>query len=114
MHKDTYEEILEFLSKWGAFLAYVSIGLLGKFGFDIVTKKHISFWYVFGTSCVAFCICFLSWGWCTQHTNFNPGIIVPFASLISRDVMLFVTVIDWRYAVSKIFKLDMKKDDSDS
>lgn len=96
METKTKSEVLVFLSKWGAFFGYVAVGLLGKFGFDIVNKKRLTFWYVFGTSCVAYCVGFFSWEWCLVHPVLNPGIVVPFASLVSRDIMLFLTVIDWQ------------------
>lgn len=99
MSKPTLD-VMAFLSKWGAFVGYVTIGIIGKLGYDIVSKKRLTFWYVFGTGCVAYCVGFFSWEWCRVHPTLNPGIIVPFASLVSRDIMLFLTVIDWKGVLS--------------
>lgn len=110
MHRQTYDDVLEFLSKWGVVLGYIIVGLLGKFGFDIVSGKRLSFWYVFGTSLIAFCIGFFSWQWCATHPSLNPGIVVPFCSLISRDIMLFVTVIDWQGVLQLVTGKGVKKD----
>lgn len=95
------DDLLEFFSKWGLLIGYVFIGLIGKFGFDIVNKKRLTFWYVFGTSCIAYCIGFLSWEYCKGHSFLNPGLVVPCASLVSRDIMLVITVIDWKGIVMK-------------
>ena len=87
--------ILEFLFKWGAFISYISIGLIARFGYDMVVKKKITKLYIIGTACMGFGIGWLSYQICAAHPSWNPGIIVPMATIVSRDVMLFITMIDW-------------------
>lgn len=91
-----YEEVRAFLEQWGALLAYVVVGLLGKLGWDIVNGNTLKKSYILGTTLISFCIGFLSWEWCKSHPTYNPGIIVTASALISRDVMLFITMIDWQ------------------
>lgn len=88
-------EVAEFLEKWGALFTYIFIGLVGKFGYDIVTRKKLSAWYVFGTGCVGICIGYLSFMLCRSRQAWNPGIVVPVATLVSRDIMLFITMVDY-------------------
>lgn len=95
MQKPT-DALLEFLFKWGAFLSYITIGLLARFGYDIVIKKQITRWYIIGTACMGFSIGWLSYQACAAHPLWNPGIIVPMATIVSRDAMLFITMIDWQ------------------
>lgn len=109
MEPKTKSEVLAFLSKWGALFGYVTVGLMGKLGFDIVNRKRLTFWYVFGTSCMAYCAGFFAWQWCKTHPMLNPGIVVPFASLVSRDIMLFLTVIDWKGVLSLLTGKSTKK-----
>lgn len=94
MHKN--DEILEYLSKWGALFAYIGIGLIGKLGWDIVNNRKISWWYLFGTGCIGVCIGYLAWIWCIAHAPESAGFVVPIATLISRDIMLFINMIDWQ------------------
>lgn len=93
--QNKHAEYLEFLTKGGAWIAYILIGLVGKFGWDIVNNKKLSFWYIFGTGCIAFCIGFLVSRWCIAHPSLDQSIIVPASALVSRDIMLFITMIDW-------------------
>ena len=102
MHKN--DQILEFLEKWGACIAYILVGLIGKIGWDIVNNRKLNFWYVFGTGCIGSCIGYLSYMWCEQHPTANAGLIVPISTLISRDIMLFINVVDWQKILTMFFK----------
>jgi len=88
-------EIISFLSKYGALITYIIIGLMGKFGFDIVSGKRISGWYIVGTGLMAVFVGWLAWEWCLSHPDWNPGFTIPIATLVSRDVLLFLMLIDW-------------------
>lgn len=90
------DALLELIFKLGAFLSYVTIGLIALFGYDIAIKKRITKWYVISTSCMGFSIGWLSYQMCLAHPAWNPGIIVPMATIISRDVMIFISMIDWQ------------------
>lgn len=93
MNKDV---ALEFAAKWGALIAYVGIGLVGKFGLDIVNNRKLTGWYVFGTGCLGYFVGFLLWQWCKSNPEYNPGIIIPAGTLVSRDITLFLTMVDWQ------------------
>lgn len=92
---DKEQELMNFFSKWGALGAYILIGLLGKFGLDIATGRRMSFGYVFGSGCVAIFVGWLSWVWCKGNPSLNPGLVVPIATLASRDLALFLTTLDY-------------------
>ncbi len=92
---DKNPELISFLTKYGALVTYVIIGLVGKFGFDIVTGKKISGWYVLGTGCMAIFVGWLTWMWCQKWPALNPGFVIPIATLVSRDIMLFITMVDY-------------------
>lgn len=106
---DKRQAALDFISRWGACGAYIGIGLVGLFGWDIVSNKKISFWYVFGTGCVGICIGYLAWWWCETHAPENAGLIVPIATLISRDIMLFINMIDWQGVLKLLTRKGTKK-----
>jgi len=89
------DETLEFISKWGAWVTYIFIGLVGKFGWDIINRKKMSFWYIFGTGMVAIFVGYLSTMWCSAHCPAQGAYIVPVCTLVSRDIMLFLTMLDW-------------------
>lgn len=93
---DKNTELFAFLSKYGALFTYILIGVVGKFGFDLVSGKKISGWYVFGTGCIAIFVGWISWEWCARWPALNPGLVVPIATLLSRDILLFITMMDWQ------------------
>lgn len=101
-------EVLDFLSKCGALFGYIIIGLMGKFGFDIVTKKKITFWYAFGTGCMACFSGFITWQCIKDNPKLNPGVYLPIASLISRDILLFLTMIDWQGVLKLVTRKSTK------
>lgn len=107
-----YNDALEFLSKWGAFIAYVSIGIVGKIGFDIISKKKITYWYVAASSAIAFFVGFVVWQYIKDKPQFNPGIYLPIAALVSRDIMLFITMVNWMGLLQIVFQKSLKNKDN--
>lgn len=88
-------ETIEFLTKWGAFLTWILIGLLGKFGLDLVSGRKFSRRYALGSGCLAVCAGWLSYQWCVSHPSLSPGVVVSISALASRDIILFITMVDW-------------------
>lgn len=108
---DKNPELVAFLTKYGALVTYVIIGLIGKFGFDIVAGKRLSGWYVLGTGCMSIFIGWIVWVWCQRYPGLNPGIVVPIATLVSRDIMLFITMIDYMGVLKLITGKNTKKEE---
>ena len=102
-------EISDTLTKYGAWIAYVCIGLIGKFGWDIVAKKQLSSWYVLGTGFMAIFVGFISSKWFMTHSPETGSYIVPVLTLVSRDVLMFIKMIDWVKLLSVVFKTDIKQ-----
>ena len=96
---------IEIIAKWMPIFGYVIIGLIGKFGYDIVSKKKITFWYIVGTSAIALFIGFLSAKMCDAHPLVNPGIAIPVATLLSRDLIVFITMIDKKKLMELLFNI---------
>ncbi len=108
--REHQSEILELLSKYGAWIAYVCVGLIGTFGLDIVNKKKLSVWYIFATSCMGLFVGFISSRWFMLHNPEMGAYCVPVFTLVSRDILIFFKLIDWQGVMSKLTRLDTKKD----
>lgn len=102
-------EISDTLVKYAAWIAYVGIGLIGKFGWDIVAKKKPSGWYIVGTGCMGVFVGFITSKWCLSHDPTTGSYIVPVATLCSRDILVFIRMIDWRKVATAILKMDITK-----
>ena len=88
-------EAIEFITKWGAVGTWVLLGLMGKFGLDLVTGKKFSYRYVIGSGFLAVCSGWLAYQWCISHPTISPGVVVSISALASRDIILFITMVDW-------------------
>lgn len=109
-HKSQWlADISEVLSKYGAWIAYVGIGLIGKFGWDIVSRKKLSGWYIFGTGCMSIFVGFICSKWFMIHQPEMGAYCVPVLTLVSRDILVFIKLIDWTKILSAVFKVDVKK-----
>ena len=103
--------IVEFMVRYIPFVGYVLIDLIGKFGYDIVSKKKITVAYILGTSAMALFVGFLTCKLCEAHPQVNPAMAVPVATLLSRDAIVFITMIDKKKLLELVFniKTDSKK-----
>lgn len=110
------QEIIDFLAKWGAVGTYIMVGLAGKFGLDLVSGKKLSYRYILGSGLLAICAGWITYQWCLKYPALSPGVTVSIAALVSRDFILFITMVDWA-SVFKIItgkgakKEEVKKDD---
>lgn len=91
----TSPEAIEFITKYGALGTWILIGLLGKFGLDMVTGRKFTYRYIFGSGFLAVCAGWLSYQWCMSHPTINPGVVVSVSALASRDIILFISMVDW-------------------
>jgi|SRR6187399_1755355 len=107
--KTMKKEEIDLLTKYGSWVAYVIIGLIGKFGWDIAAKKKMSWWYVIGTGCMAVFVGFISSIWFMKNRPEMGAYCVPVFTLVSRDILIFLNLLDWKGILSKITNLDTKK-----
>lgn len=101
-------DIAEMLSKYGAWIAYVCIGLIGKFGWDIVAKKELSWLYVIGTGFMAVFVGFISSRWFMIHNPEMGAYVVPVLTLVSRDILMFIKMLDWSKILSIVLNVKVK------
>jgi len=110
--KEQYiSDVSDLLHKYGAWISYVGIGLVGKFGWDIVARKKPSGWYILGTGCMGVFVGFISSRWFIAHNPKMGRYIVPVLTLASRDVLVFIKLIDWTKILSAVFKIEVKNNE---
>jgi hypothetical protein len=108
--KNNIAEALDQFIKYGAWIACVVVGLMGKFGLDLVTKKKITLLYVVGTTFLGGFAGFISSRWFIIHNQTEAGTYwVPIITLAAKDFVMFLTMIDWQKTLSALTKLDIKK-----
>lgn len=97
------QEITEIFTKYGVWLAYVLMGFVGKFGWDIITNKKITFKYILGSGLCAAFVGYLASVYCMRNAPTVGSYIVPVCTLVSRDIILFLMTIKWNEILEKIF-----------
>lgn len=102
-------EQLTLLAKYGSWIAYVLIGLVGKFGWDMAIHKKMSWYSVLSTGCMAVFVGFISSRWFMNNKPEMGAYCVPVLTLVSRDILIFINLIDWKGVLSKVTRLDTKK-----
>ena len=107
--KTNIADALDQFIKYGAWIACVAVGLMGKFGLDLVTKKKITLLYVVGTTFLGGFAGFISSRWFITHDPQAGTYWVPIITLAAKDFVMFITMIDWQKTLSALTKLDIKK-----
>lgn len=105
----THPEITEFLTKYGMWVAYVLMGLVGKFGWDIISNRKISFRYILGSSMCGVFAGYIASVWCMRHAPSTGSYVVPVLTLVSRDFFLFLFSLDYNAVLKILLKKDFKK-----
>lgn len=102
-------EVMQIAAKYGAWIGYVAIGIIGKFGLDVLNHRKISAWYIFGTGCTSLFVGWIASRWCMVNHPDYGAYMVPVATLLSRDVLVFLKLIDWTKIAGALFKVEIKK-----
>lgn len=92
-------------------LGYVLISLIGKFGYDLVSNRKITIKYMAGTSFMGLFVGYIVYQWCKLHPSMNPGIAIPMATLFSRDLIVFATMIDKKRLFEMLLSSNKKTKD---
>src|SRR6478752_745230 len=105
----TKNDLIEFCIKYGAFIAWVSIGLAGLFGLDIINQKKITRWYAFGTVLCGFFVGYITASWCGVHCPDKSKLMVPIATLASRDIIVLIKAFDYKKILGILLKENFTK-----
>jgi len=89
------DEIFGFFVKNGAWLSWILMGILGRFGYDIVNNKKISWYYVVGTW---LCAVFVGYVACKFFNEFAPNkapFMVPTITMLGNNILSYL-VLKWK------------------
>ena len=103
------EEALTFFTKWGYYIFYVFLGIMGKFSYDIVRKRKISLWYAIGVTGISCFIGFLACVWCSKHDAGYAPFVVPIVTLFSDRILMYLAALNWKPILDSIYGTFSKK-----
>jgi len=99
------EEITTFIAKWGYYILYIFIGIVGKFAYDIVQKKKMSFLQALGSVGVAGVTGYFACIWCMQNSPEKAPYLVPLATLLSEKFFNWIFSLNWKTLFETFFKI---------
>jgi hypothetical protein len=94
---DFKNEILAIISKWWVWLLYIIIGMAGKFSFDWLHGKKLSWVQVFAGIGIALFVGFISSAVCINNGWQDKGMyVVPLATLLSEKLVMALFSLDYK------------------
>lgn len=91
------EEFINFLSKVWFWAAYIFIGIIAKFSYNVIIGKKISLLQAIGSAGIAFFAGFIACSLCYLHDAERDAMwIVPCATLISDKLVIAAMGADWK------------------
>lgn len=100
--------VIEFASKWWAWIFYIVIGMAGKFGLDIMSQRKMGILQFIGSACISCFIGFLAASYCMAYSPKAGPFIVPICTLISDRIILFIFAINYTPLLESIFNKKIK------
>ena len=96
------DDMVQLITKFWAWIFFVSIGVMGKFGLYFQSGSKQPFWKLIGSTMVAVFAGYLASAWCIEHYPIQGegyskegAIIVPLVTLMSDKLMLILVNINW-------------------
>lgn len=90
------EEVYNFLEKWWVYLLYILIGIIGKFAYDMITKRKLSIWQALGSVGIAGVTGYFACVWCMINAPEKAPYMVPLATLLSEKFFNWIFSLDWK------------------
>ena len=94
--------LLNLITKFWAWIFFVGIGVMGKFGLYFQSGQRQPFWKLIGSTLVAVFAGYIASAWCIEHYPIEGegyskqgAIIVPLVTLMSDKLMLILVNINW-------------------
>ncbi len=112
---DIWPQVIALAYKYLAVLGWVFLALIGQFSYDLIRNKKMSRAYIVGSAGVSLFVGIVIGGWIFTNYPDRAPIAVPIITLLSRDVMSALMVINWKALLKKDWKgafeiLTRKKD----
>jgi|SRR6185503_7840949 len=91
------QEIAVWFTKAWVWLLYIIVGLVGKFSYDLLTGRKITWWQALASTGIALFFGFLAVAYC-MYKEYDKGgmFIVPIATLLSEKLMIAIFAINWK------------------
>ncbi len=111
---DFWDQVGQFLFKYGALLGYILLGLIGTFSFDLLRNRKMTIPYVLGCTGAAIFVGYVGGTWVLANYPEKAPILTPILTLLANNIISAV-ILNWKAIFMKDWKgvfeiLTRKKD----
>lgn len=96
------EEITAFISKIWVWFVYILVGLIGKFSYDIMLGKRLTWLQIFASIGIALFCGFIASVVCANNFPEHAPYIVPISTLLSEKLVVALVAVDYKTIISEI------------
>src|ERR1700761_8744454 len=91
---DFWTQFWQFIYKYGAWIGWIILGLVGRFSYDLLRHKAFTIGYVLGSTGIAFLIGYVSGVYIFTKYPDDAPILIPMITLVSNNLVSAVMSID--------------------
>lgn len=102
--KDIIEESWVFLYKYGSWIAWVILGLIGRFSYDLYRKRRFTTAYIMACTGMALVVGYVGGIYIFAHYPDDAPMLVPMLTLLSNNIISALMSINWTEIMRKNWK----------
>lgn len=102
--KDVIEELWVFLYKYGSWIGWIFLGLVGRFSYDLFRKRKFTAAYIMASTGMALLVGYSGGVYIFAHYPDDAPILVPMLTLLSNNIVSALMAINWTEMMKKNWK----------
>lgn len=99
-----WEQMWQFLFKYGAWIGWVCIGLVGMFSADLLRNKKFTMWYIAGCTGAAIFVGYVGGSYVLSVYPDKAPVYIPVITLLSNNLISALAAIDYKALMQKDYK----------
>lgn len=106
---DVKQEIIAFVSKIYIWVVYVALGYLAQICANVLRGKKMTWPQAFASLGIAAFVGYIASVWCYHKSPSIAPYVVPFSTLLSRELVFAVLALKWKQIVYDAFRYMSEK-----
>lgn len=98
------DQVLSFFLKYGAWLGWILLGLVGRFSYDLLRNKTFTLGYIMGCTGLAFLCGYVFGSYILDVYPKKASIIIPLITLVSNNLVSALMAINWKAVMQRDWK----------
>ncbi len=103
-HIDIWEQLWILISKYGTWVGWIILGLMGRFSYDLLRDRKFTLAYIMGCTGVAFLCGYVGGSYILDTCPQKAPIAIPLITLLSNNLISAFMAINWKALVQRDWK----------